>query len=247
MKIIITLLLLSTHTYAANYVSLSSGNTLYDIEVIVFARELPQPNSFEVSNQVELNLKELNVMEAANSDMPLFKSANTIEESTEWQVPLNEKNAHTEALAWFAFDDLPTNNPVYNKIDNHPQLRALFYQKWRQPATPYRNPGYVKISNWPEDMYTPEDEATLEHMTTDFTDDTTTKISKSDYTFRGKIAFSMQKFYHGHINVDLYRMGQDDQLILYNINQSSQINIGQWQYFDHQQFGVLMKVSTMKN
>ncbi|WP_154222066.1 CsiV family protein [Marinicella rhabdoformis] len=256
MKKMMYLLLAIQTGHAANYLPLSSGIQLYDVEVLVFARLLSQPESNQVSNRAEVDLTSLNAMEAADDDMAwLIESEKPDQEGDQWQVPIEgEKTSDAKALAWFSFNDLPSDNAVFNKIDKHPSMRALFYQKWRQPATPYRNPGFVKISNWSEDipvdqpLDAPEEESIRNNTLAGFAnenepEDTFLVPIKPDYTIRGKVAFSKQRFQHGHVDINLYRESLDGETIIYRTEQSTQIELGSWQYFDHPQFGVMMKVT----
>lgn len=254
MKYILFLALFSLQAQAANYISLASGNQLYDVEVIVFDRNLPQRNSFEISKKPELDLSELNAMWPADPEWPLIKSFTVESEDEQWQVPLNEAGSNQEALAWFAFDLPAEGNPVFQKINRHPQMNALFYQKWRQPATPYRRPGFIKISNWSEDLIPPPAEETEVSEATvvgnlydsePVGDFDVSPPAKYDGTFRGKVAFSKQRFHHAHININLHKAAADGEMLIHNMEQNSQIDLGQWQYYDHQQFGVMIKVSVV--
>lgn len=255
MKKMMYLLLAMQTGHAANYLPLSSGIQLYDVEVIVFARLLSQPDSSQVSNRTEIDLTTLNAMQVAEDDMAwLIESEKPDQEGDQWQVPIEgEATSDAKALAWFAFDNLPSDNAVYNKLDKHPNMRALFYQKWRQPATPYRKPGYVKISNWPEDVSVDETTEADSSFSNNSTlagyayesdeEDVTIEPIKPDYTMRGKVAFSKQRFQHGHVDVNLYRNDFNGESIIYRIEQNTQIDLDKWQYFDHPQFGVMLKVA----
>ena len=245
------LLLAIQTSQAANYLPLSSGIQLYDIEVVIFARQLSQPDSFQISNREEVDLTDLNAMQTAEEDMAwLIEAEKTDQEDDQWQVPIDEKEtSNAQALAWFAFNDLPSNNAVYNKLAAHPNMRALFYQKWRQPATPYRNPGFVKISNWSEDTRTDEiDEESNNSTLVGFSyqnneESIPAEPVKPDFTVRGKVAFSKQRFQHGHVDINLYRDSIDGETIIYRLDQNTQIDLDKWQYFDHPQFGVMLKVT----
>ena len=266
MKLILLFLLAFQSSHAANYLPLSSGIQLYDVEVVVFARQLIQPDSFQVSNRDEVDLTDLNAMQAVDEDMAWLIESEKPDQDDEWQVPIDgNESSNAKALAWFAFDDLPTDHAVFNKINKHPNMRALFYQKWRQPATPYRNPGFVKISSWAEDLLVTENEDGTS-VETEFESNTTVvgqlhdqqsqnetygttetiepePLVKPDYTIRGKVAFSKQRFQHSHVDVNLYRESQDGVSLVYRLTQATQIDLDQWQYFDHTQFGVMVKVS----
>ncbi len=255
MKKLLLFILFCQNTWAANYIPLATGIQLYDVEVLVFARHIAQPDSLLFNNRATVDLDEVNAMFPAD-DMPwLIEDENQTAEDEQWQVPLEgEQTSNAKALAWFAFDTPAPQNPVYQKINQHPEMHALFYQKWRQPATPYRNPGYVKISNWPEDLINPEAQAddvdlgeTVVGNLFEAHDiqepNEEIAIKKTDFTMRGKVAFSKQRFQHGHVKVNLYRDSLDGESLVYLIDQDTQIDLNQWQYFDHPQFGVMMKVS----
>ncbi len=248
MKKILILLSLAIPAQAANYLSLASGLRLYDVEIIVFDRDLPQLNSHQVSQKPVLDLTELNAMEPADPELPRVKSsAQDVngQNDDQWQVPLNDQGRNVEALAWFAISNNGNSSPVFNRINSHPQMQALFYQKWRQPATPYTRPGYVKISNWPEDAMPNESETTdtMDTFVGSLHETEKTITPKSDGTFRGQVAFSKRRFHHAHVNMNLFKQGADGEMITHNIKQNTQIDLGKWQYFDHQQFGIMMKVT----
>lgn len=235
-------MLLVTQVQAANYLSLASGLRLYDVEVILFDRGFPQRNSDQVSEKPALDLSELNAMEPADPNLPRVKS-HAKENDEQWQVPLNDQGSNVEALAWFAISNNGNSNPVFKKINSHPQIQALFYQKWRQPATPYTRPGYIKISNWPEDSRDQEEQSNTNTFVGGLYSDEPQVSAKKDGTFRGQVAFSKKRFHHAHVNVNLFKEGADGRLITHNIKQNTQIDLGKWQYFDHQEFGVLMRVT----
>lgn len=253
MKKLLLLILCCHNSWSANYIPLATGIKLYDVEVMVFARHITQTDSQLFNNRPKVDLDGVNAMFPAE-DLPwLVEDENQDAESEQWKVPLDgEQTSQAKALAWFAFDAPAQQNPVYQKINQHPEMHALFYQKWRQPATPYRNPGYVRISNWPEDLIQPEalsDDDDLGSTVignlfeVEDTFDSNEVIPITDYTVRGKVAFSKQRFQHGHVKVNLYRDSLDGKPLIYLIDQSTQINLDRWQYFDHPQFGVMMKVS----
>ena len=239
----------TSNTPAANYISLASGIQLYDVEVVVFSRQNQTPHSSQFNNREEVDLIEVNAMFPAETDTELLIDEQTVNTSDEqWQVPIEgEKHSNAKALAWFALDQPAENNPVYKKLNKHPNMQALFYQQWRQPATPYSNPGFIKISNWSVDklndskidqpsstivgdLYQTESDEELEFQV------------KPNYTVRGKVAFSKRRFQHGHVDVNLYRESQDGETLVYRITQETQIDLDQWQYFDHPQFGVMLRV-----
>lgn len=229
MKNLICLLFLSGWVEAANYITIDNGNSLYDVQLIVFARNLPQPLSEQHGNKAWVDTSQLNAMLPVDDDIPLVQPLPQQHSETKQplQIPLQDQQP-LKALAWFALENNPQLLQMVKKIDLQSNMKTLFFQTWRQPATPYHKPGYIKISNLPTEPLPTTDPA---------------ELKQPDFTVQGKIAFSKRRYSHGHVALNLLRYNNNEQPIIYRLLQKSQLKLDQWQYFDHRQFGVLMKVN----
>lgn len=234
MKKIICLIFFCGWANAANYITIDNGNALYDIQLIVFARNLPQPQGQQQAEQTWIDTTQLNPMLPVSASTPLTKPlspASTAKQQL--QVPMQDGQQPFKALAWFALKNDPQLLQMVKKINRQNNMRTLLFQTWRQPATPYQKPGYIKISNT-------VDEPT---STPNSFGDGLNERRLPDFTTQGKVAFSKRRYAHGHVAINLLRYNEQNEPILYRIQQKDQIKLNQWQYFDHQQFGVLMKVN----
>ena len=233
-KIIYLLLLTVSSAHAQEYLRLTQDSLIYDVEVVVFARLLSQPDATTIkTNSLVLvdGLKQLPTLEDDTAELfkPVIDDASSqVNGNDNWQVPVTDNKVAVDVLSWFKF---PTtmNHPVVDRLQNNPTIKPLDYQKWRQPATNFLNPSFVYLTS---NHY-----ATAEDMVMN------QEIMPNDFEFSGQIAYSKQKFDHVQIKLNYYRNDDSGNSITYIMDQKSRIELNEWQYFDHQQFGVLVKVS----
>jgi len=170
------------------------------------------------------------------------------------QVHIEEQPHEADALEWMAFPSnaAPT---VMRRLPANLTLKPLLHRKWRQPATAFLNPEYVAVTSLP---WTPEPAAELgdDPANAAMTESTSSneplnplaeyfpqKTTHPDYSIDGQVAFSQQRFTHLHVKMNLFRINEAGESIVHAISQQRRVNMGEWQYFDHQQFGVLAKVT----
>ena len=266
---ILTILLTSAAlmAQAQEYLRLTQKDSLYDVEVLVFARQYAQPDASLLKAAEHIKPEPTRVLEPLISeDMLLFalvetKTITEPQEGDDWQVPINEAAVAIDALAWFVIDD-SMESAVIDKLNDNPTIKPLLRKKWRQPATDFLSPEYVSVSTSSaiiddsnlafevdspvgigSNQLTTEDS---ENVMIDISSEFSTPDQPDDYAIDGQLAFSKQKFNHIHVIMNMFRYDVNHELITYQINQKSRIQLGEWQYFDHQQFGVMVKVNEIK-
>lgn len=228
------MLLTVSSSHAQEYLRLTQDSLIYDVEVIVFGRLLSQPvaNTIKTKSLILADeLKQLSTLEDDTLELikPVTGGASTqVGGNDNWQVPVSDNKGLVDVLSWFKF---PTtmNHPVVNRLQNNPTIKPLDYQKWRQPATSFLNPDFVYLTS--NHFETAEDIVLNQDLL------------PNDFEFSGQIAYSKQKFDHVQIKMNYYRNDDLGHSITYIMDQKSRIELNEWQYFDHQQFGVLVKVS----
>ncbi len=271
--IILSLLLLltvTTFSLAQNYINRHADESVYDVEVIVFGQTLAQPPQEQVMQAAVFPQdKAVNLgFIAADANMPKLKkpkntpeTADPLKPSDQTQVPLTEVLPEYQVLVWY----LLANNlsgGVVDRLASNPKYKPLIRKVWRQPVTPFDNPLYVKVNNRehtesgvgliaevPIDYVEPQPTDTVEDSFS-FSPAPTVPAPKpldiGDYEIQGQVALSRGRFTHLHIKFNYYRINNEGEAIIYATKQQKQIDLNQWQYFDHQQFGVLVKVSAVK-
>ncbi len=268
MKILLVILSLSSGlSQAGDYLRLHNQQVVYDVDVVVFARQLSQPAAESINNAALVDSAAAKILPDWDQQTPLFRQPETINSDPSdetWQVPLESEQVMVDALAWLNLDR-SMDHGVIKRLQSNPIITPLLHNKWRQPATPFLEPEYVRLSSF--DLVRPEllpatDEAASPEpeVVTDesLTANNTNALNPydqyfdpepslvSDYSVDGMLAFSKQKFTHLHVKLNYYRVNAAGEQIIYAISQQKRIKLGTWQYFDHQQFGVLAKVTAVK-
>jgi hypothetical protein len=277
MKKYLMLLCLSTTLTAQDYHLITEDEPVYDVEVIVFARLLGQPDATTL-NPKPANLDvPYQLLSVIDEDWPMFQphqpeplalndnilTATGSATNDDWQVPVNDEEPETEALVWVEFPHNPE-HPVTARLATNPGIMPMHQQQWRQPATAFLNPQYVHVSSvWeppteePETMPAdgqdsfaittlPSLDMTMMNNNSDDSLPTDDVPLIEDYAFDGAVAFSEQRFTHIQVKMNFYRHDINGELITYGMNQKNRIQLGEWHYFDHQQFGVLTKVTLVE-
>lgn len=232
--------LFPTLVWSQEYLTLKPGQWAYDVEVVIFGRQLAQPDSLTINNRLsQLDVPTQSLITQSN-ELPLIKElpvVNKTDESEQWQVPLEGEKPKQQALVWTALA-VNGEHPVINKLRSNPTIKPLHYQKWRQPATDFLSPEYVIVSSIEKPEY-------VVHEDLETTSPQEENQVYNDYSFDGVVAYSKQKFDHVTVKMNYFRHDPIDQLISYTIDQKQRIKLGIWQYFDHQQFGVMVKVTAI--
>ena len=246
---------------AQEYLQLTDDELAYDVEIIVFGRNLDQRSSTSLNNRsTELNQLTQSLFENTEN-LPLFKPTEKVlpEESTQpdgenWQVPLGDEKVNMMALVWLYISQ-SMDHPIIDRLNNNPTIKPLFYQKWRQPATAFLSPEYVSVTgikNKVESLI--EEPANQINNVTTFDQGNVFQNNElaqarvhADFSFDGVVSFSKQRFTHFQVKMNYFRLDNEGHQLIYNMDQKTRIELAQWQYFDHQQFGVLAKVVAVES
>lgn len=235
------ILCLSHSVVAQEYIRVTDDEVIYDVEVIVFSRQLLQPEAETMNNALSVKTEDVLILPQWDREIPLVVDIESPTSSdSEWEVPLNEEKEkqQKDVLSWIILEN-EMNHPIIDKLRSNPTINPLFRQKWRQPASAFLQPQYVEISQLD----------TKEELTNDVNFLTQSNMIKdniyTDNSIDGQVAFSEQRFTHLHIKMNLFRINDLGEQIVYKIAQQKRIELDEWQYFDHQQMGVLAKVTAV--
>ena len=243
---VILLLLLSQTALAQEYLQLNQDQVVYDVDVVVFARRLAQPSTDTYNNAPLVQAGLIRTLELWDQEMPLFiypePEVATEEASEEWQVPIEEQPKLVDVLSWVMLSNTMV-HPIVDRLAVNPNFKPLMHQKWRQPATQFLQPEYVKLSQIESTESEDESQQSIEANEPMMTNMFPVETIHPDYSIDGQVAFSKQRFTHLHVKMNLFRVNADGEQIIHRIAQQKQVDLGEWQYFDHQQFGVLAKVT----
>ncbi len=250
-------LFLANNTTAQEYIRLNQEEVVYDVDVVVFARRLSQPSSEIFNNASLVNTDAARILSPVEDDVPMFvypepeETPATNEQSDEWQVPIEEQPKLIDVLSWVLLEKNMA-HPIISRLAVNPNFKPLLHQKWRQPATAFLQPEYVQISLLEpslgnNDETEEPDDSTGVNMANDMLGSLfPVPQIHPDYTVDGQVAFSKQRFTHLHVKMNLFRVNAEGEQIIHKISQQKQVDLGEWQYFDHQQFGVLAKVTAVE-
>ena len=232
-----------TQGTAQEYLKLQQDGVIYDVDVVVFARLLSQPSAKNINNKPITKNENLMSLPAWNRQQPLLVYPEPVSEnSAEWQLPLSEQPKQVDVLSWVILDQ-SMNHAIVNRLQANPGIKPLFHQKWRQPPSPFTQPQFIEVSTLPATIdlseYAQEEPNEINYFERQ-------AQQVADYSIDGQVAFSKRKFSHLHVDMNLYRQNSEGETIIYQISQQRQIETGQWQYFDHPQFGVLAKVTQVQ-
>lgn len=239
----VILLCTSLSPDAQEYLNLKQDDVIYDVDVIVFARQLAQPDAEAIKNANAIKSEDVLQLETWDGETELLqyppieiKPENSDEN---WQVPIDAEEAlPVNVLSWIVLTNSMT-HPIINRLEANPTIKPLFRQKWRQPATAFTDPQYVEVSSLEE---TEEPTLTNTNRMENLIEE---QPMIDDFSIDGQVAFSKQRFTHLHIKMNLYRQNINAEQIVYEISQQKRIELDEWQYFDHQQFGIIAKVTAI--
>ncbi len=233
--------LLAQSISAQEYLNLKQDGVIYDVDVVVFARNLAQPDAESIKQAASVKTENVLNLMPWDGETELMKYPQISQpqngQDDEWQVPIEERAAPVRVLSWLILSN-SLNHPIINRLNANPTFKTIYRQKWRQPATSFSNPKYVEVSNLPSNS--------VDHLGSDFNNNGFGTVNlHDDFSIDGQVAFSKQRFTHLHVKMNLFRQNQNNEQISYEISQKKRIELGQWQYFDHQQFGILAKVTAV--
>ncbi|KAA3643787.1 MAG: hypothetical protein DWP95_04860 [Proteobacteria bacterium] len=253
--------------FGQNYIKRTAEEPVYDVEVIVFGHLLAQPPAETIQQALVFEQEAAATVDIipADDNWPLIKTPpekladeqsqttadpNTAQkpgDNSDWEIPLNEEPIDYEVLVWY-LKSQQLSGPVVNLLDNNPKYKPLLRQIWRQPTTPFKNPLYVKVNSQSTasavDTFTQDDSINMDM--TDFSFSPVAPPDIDDFQVSGQVALSEGRFTHLHIKFNYYRINENNEVLIYGSKQQRQVELNQWQYFDHQQFGILIKVTAIK-
>ncbi len=240
-KILTILLLLPQITFTQEYQALHPDNWVYDVEVVVFGRQLAQPDALNINSKTSNLDVPIHELLMDHDGLPLTEALpqEDPDESGQWQVPVEGEMPDQQALVWVLMQK-DMNHPVVNRLQSNPTIKPLIFQKWRQPATQFLSPEYVTVTSIIKPQVFFENEPSYAE---DNPFETQLEVIHEDYAFDGVVAYSKQKFDHVTVKMNYFRHDPFGELVSYTIDQKQRIKMSKWQYFDHQQFGVMVKVS----
>lgn len=263
---LVTGCLLTSTAMAQQYLEMHQDELIYDIDVVVFARQLSQPSAESINNQASVKSEEVLKLPVWDGEQDLLLYPEPIEPPSD-SVPIenqaNPVNVLSNLILTHSMD-----HPIINRLKVNPTYKPIFRQKWRQLPSEFLNPQYIEVSNLiqteantynepnqagmnPTDM-NPADMNQLDVSPTGLN---RTSLNQpyvfntdlvADYSVDGQVAFSEQRFTHLHVKMNFYRINAEAEQIVYELSQQKRIELDQWQYFDHLQFGVLAKVTAVK-
>lgn len=231
MKILL-ILLLAFPAYAAKYINVKNGHGVYDIEVIVFSRTLPQPPLSTISNKALFNLESALIVEPKSPQDRIYITRKT-DPQEKWEAPVDTQISG-KALVWYEPQSNKKMAGIWNKLSQSSEYLPLLHKHWRQPLTSFKNPKYVVLDQINISLY---DSSTNTGLSEE------QPIQSNNYSLHGKIALSQGRFTHLHVKVNLLRNNLNNESIIYAINEKRQIQFNQLNYFDHKEFGVIILVS----
>jgi len=252
------LLILCQSVFAAEMITIENQRGVYDIEMIVFAKKLPQPSASSIKNARNIDVSDARILDYNEESLPLFRP---IEEATtdnegqnnQWNIPIKAKKNLMQVLVWYYQNpekDFKL-NAVTDKLKTDIHIETLMHLRWRQVPTRFTNPQYIAINsavtNVKTDKEIPIDQtqnnmfSTVKPQQTFSREEITPQLTP-DFTVSGKVALSVGRFMHFHVKLNLFRVNEYMENIIYVIEQQRQIKLGRLHYFDHPEFGVILKV-----
>lgn len=269
----ITACLLTSTVVAQQYLKMGQDELIYDIDVVVFARQLSQPTADSINNQVSVKTPDVVQLPQWDEKQVLLKYPEIIEPPSD-SVPI-ENQADPVTVLSDVILDTSMEHPIIDRLNTNPIYKPIYRQKWRQLPSVFLNPLYVEVSNLkqaettddhglppgalnqtsinqPDTNLSPFNQPNPRQATFDSYDYNlpATELMDADlvadYAIDGQVAFSEQRFTHLHVKMNLYRINAEGEQIVYELSQQKRIQLDEWQYFDHQQFGVLAKVTAVK-
>ncbi len=268
-QLLVTLLataVLSNSVYAQQYLNLRQDGHIYDVDVVVFARQLAQPSSDAINNQALVKNEAVLTLPVWDQQMPLFVHPQIAapDNESEWQVPIDKQAEPVKVLSDIILST-SMDHAIINRLKANPTYHPIYHQKWRQMPSAFLKPQYVEVSSLQATEVTrlnslestsipitdppPTEDNPLDNQEDSFDNfytNSSNALNVADYSIDGQVAFTQQRYTHLHVKMNLFRINAEGEQIIYQLSQQKRIELDKWQYFDHQQFGVLAKVTAIK-
>jgi hypothetical protein len=248
--------LLTSAVAAQQYLEMRQDELIYDIDVVVFARQLSQPSAESINNQASVKTEDVFKLPVWDGEQDLLQYPAPIEPPSD-SVPIENQANPVNVLSDMVLTN-SMNHPIIDRLKVNPTYKPIYRQKWRQLPSAFLNPQYIEVSNLMPTEANANNELNQSDMSQSNISPADLNRSSliqpdvfmadliADYSVDGQVAFSEQRFTHLHVKMNLYRINAEAEQIVYELSQQKRIELDQWQYFDHQQFGVLAKVTAVK-
>ena len=226
-----------TDALAQEYLNLQQDDVIYDVDVIVFARQLSQPVLESINNKASVKTADVLVLPVWDREQDLFQFPEISEPPID-SVPIDNQANPVRVLSDVILSS-SMEHPLVDRLSANPTFKPIIRQQWRQAPSAFLNPRYIEVSNIVVSNQTQDDDDDMRfnHIMPD--------ENIPDYSVDGQVAFSEQRFTHLHVKMNLFRVNSEGEQIVYELSQQKRIELDEWQYFDHQQFGVLAKVTAV--
>jgi len=222
---------------APEYISLGTQG-VYDVEIIVFAYNTPLPNSQTYGNKEVFDTSLAYELDFKPDDMPAVKNIKVLDTSEQYTIDIGGEEK-TQVLAWFEHEPSWFQlTDIWNKLQSNTTTVPLVHRAWRQPATVFNSPQFVKISN-----------------NQIFLDDSSQELtSYPDKTILGQVALSRGRYLHFGNQINLFRStavaNADDskmyRSLIFSLTERKQVKSTELHYFDSPWFGTLVKITRYK-
>lgn len=238
--------LISSAVNAQQYLNMRQDGRIYDVDVVVFARQLSQPDAKSLIKKPLVKNQDVVTLPLWDGQQKLFQYPE-VAAPPDNSVPI-ENQANPVRVLNDVILSTSMDHAIVNRLKVNPTYRPIYRQQWRQMPSSFRNPRYIEVSSLshqnnqaaarPMDRFNELNEEDSE-VRSEFS----MKTTVPDFSIDGQVAFSSQAYNHLHVKMNLFRVDSMGQQITYQLSQQKRITLNQWQYFDHQQFGVLAKVT----
>ena len=221
---------------AQQYLNLRQDGHIYDVDVVIFARRLSQPTADSIVSKASVKSEDVLTLPFWDGVTELYQYPAIVEPPND-SVPI-ESQANPVRVLSNVILSTSMDHAIVNRLQANPTFKPIYRQKWRQSPSPFLTPQYIEVSN----LSRSEMNNVNDFNVTNFS----FKSNVADYSVDGQVAFSKQRYTHLHVKMNLYRVNSEGEQIVYELSQQKRVELDQCQYFDHQQFGVLAKVSAVK-
>lgn len=237
---------ITTNVSAQQYLDMKQDAHIYDVDVVVFARRLSQPTTELINNKASVKGEDVLVLQPWDGEQSLlqYPQATELPNNT---VPIENQAKPVKVLSNVILST-SMNHPIINRLVANPTFKPIYRQKWRQAPSAFLKPQYIEVSTLPVNTQNQGHSVNSQTLNNNYSNQSNFVIHDklADYTIDGQVAFSSQRYMHLHVKMNLFRINIDGQKVVYELSQQKRIDLDQWQYFDHQQFGILAKVTAVK-
>ncbi|MCF6320052.1 MAG: peptidoglycan binding protein CsiV, partial [Proteobacteria bacterium] len=234
--ILMTCCAITSAVAAQQYLDLRQDGYIYDVDVVVFTRVLSQPTAESINNKALVKSEDVLVLPFWDRQQDLFQYPEVAEPPSD-SVPI-ENQANPVRVLSDVILSTSMDHAIVNRLKVNPSFTPVYRQKWRQVPSAFLHPKYIEVSNLNQSQPIGGNKLNPSNFIVNET--------LPDYSIDGQVAFSRQRYSHLHVKMNLFRVNSEGDQIIYELSQQKRINLGRWQYFDHQQFGVLAKVTSIK-